>query len=422
MPAASSACPPSVGWEGTSRNTNKGCCTSRSPGAASKRTEQRCRQSGHIRFSCVIGESPDTKDLPPTFPATVQEPPRVTGWGAQAHAALVDALVEAGEVVVAEHVADCGLVPLPVTPQVTVHSRGGGCRHMGGLTHCGRFQLCPQCTPFLMAKRLAGLEGIGMKLASDSSLRHFTVVLSVRHHCGAHWKTLVKALRGMQSALRRSHRWREVVAGFLRLLESTYGRNGHHPHEHILVSLRVPDDFDAEGFFSWVRTVCEREAEKAGRTCNFQDGWWAEVPRERLAVALRYLGSVDKMGTSASNPLHEFSSSSKHQPLWCIPPKAYAQVWRDSFRVRWFGVGGCWACKDTVKSDEEVEQERQKTGEIIAHILRETWRSWTPRERRDRRAVICDRTLTDAQAVDYVVACGGIAGAPSEPDWGEVTQ
>jgi len=381
-------------------------------GAPSKRTDQRCHHHGKVRYSCVSGAaSPET---PPGDPGVG---PRVRGWGAQAHAALVDALRDAGETRVAEEVADCGLVPLPVAAHVTVHSRGGGRRHMGGLTHCGRFQLCPQCTPFLMAKRLESLEGVGAKLAQDEGLRHFVLVLSLRHHRGARWKVLVAALRKMQATLRRSHRWRRVVVGFVRLLESTFGAHGHHPHEHLLVTIRVADGFDPEKFFRWVRETCEATARKASRTCNFQDGWWSEVSRDQLGKALGYFGSSDKMGTSSI--LSEFSTSTKHQPLWCIPPKAYAQVWRDSHRLRWFGVGGCWHASDTAKSDEELEQERQETGLTIAHVLREIWKAWTPQERRDRRAVVHDRTLTDDQVVHYVVACGGIAGPPPLPDWGE---
>lgn len=384
----------------------------------SKTTEQRCHPQGHIQFSSVSGEPLPT--LPPTPMDAPTGGARVSGWGPQAHAALVDSLREAGEKKVADEVADCGLIPVPAAAHVTVHSRGGGCRHMGGLTHCGRFQLCPNCTPFLMAKRLDALGAIGAKLAREQELRHFQLVISLRHHRGARWKVLVQALRQMQAAVRRGHRWRAVVKGFVRLLESTHGKHGHHPHEHILITMQVAEDFDAEAFFCWVREVCERNAEKAGRSCDFTDGWWSEVPREQLAAAIGYLGSADKMGTSGPNPLNEFSSATKHQPLWTIPAKAYAQVWRDSHRMRWFGTGGCWASKDTAKTDEELDQEREETGEVIAHIPRETWKSWTPSERRDRRAVIYDRTLTDPQAVMCVVDWGGVAGPPPIPDWGDV--
>lgn len=393
-------------------------------GAPSKRTNQRCHHHRHIQYSSVSGDPLPT--LPPIPLAQDPDPgnnsrqgPRVSGWGPQAHAALVDALRDAGETTVSEEVMDCGLIPLPAATHVTVHSRGDGCRHMGGLTHCGRFQLCPNCTPFLMAQRLEALEVIGRSLAKDERLRHFQLVISLRHHLGANWKALVHALRKMQAAVRRGHRWRAVVQGFARLLESTYGKHGHHPHEHILIALRASKDFDAEAFFLWVREVCELNARKAGRSCDFTDGWWSEVPRGQLSATIGYFGRTDKMGTSGSNPLSEFSSSTKHQPLWCIPPRVYAQVWRGSYRMRWFGVGGCWKSSATDKSDEEVEQERQETGTVIAHIAREVWKAWTPRERRDRRAVIYDRALTDPQAVTCVVAWGGVAGPPPIPDWGE---
>jgi len=339
---------------------------------------------------------------------------RVTGWGPQAQAALVDALLEAGEPEIAGAVAACGAMPLPGASNVTVHSRGDGSRHMGGLCHCGRFQCCPVCTPYLMARRLEAIAPLAARIAGDGDLRHFMVVLSLRHHLGADWKILVQALRKMQAALRQGHRWKDAVVGFIRLLESTHGRNGHHPHEHLLVSLRVSEGFDVEGFFGWVREVCERHAKKAGRSCDFQDGWWSEIPRERLIGAVGYLGSADKMGTI----LEEFSTTTKHQPLWCIPPKAFAQVWRGSKGMRWFGVGGCWKSQATEKTDEELDEERETVGQVLAHVPIAVWKAWTPRERRDRRAVVSDRSLTDAQILEFLVACGAVAGPPPDP-WGE---
>jgi hypothetical protein len=276
-----------------------------------------------------------------------------------------------------------------------------------------------------MGRRLEALEEIGAELARDEALRHFMVVISIRHRRGAPWKVLVNALRKMQAAVRRGHPWRSVVVGFIRLLESTYRHaNGHHPHEHIVVSMRVGEDFNAAEFFEWVQTVCKRNARKARRSCDFMGKWWSEIPRERLGKALRYFGKADKMGTSdvpddSSNPLHELSTTTKHQPLWCIPPYAYAQVWRESYRMRWFGVGGVWNSKLTAKTDEELDQEREETGDVIAHIPRSVWLFWPPKLRREIRTMVADRTLGDTQVVDRITSLGGVAGTPPIPDWGE---
>lgn len=344
--------------------------------------------------------------------------PRVTGYGPSAQAALVDALMEAGEAEVAWKVAACGAMLRIMVHHVTVHSRGGNRRHLGGLAHCGRFQVCPCCTPYLMARRLETLTPLGARLAADPGLRHFAIVLTLRHRAGADWKQLVAVLRRMQAALRRAHPWRSAVAGYIRLMESTYTRNGHHPHEHLILTLRADAAWDAAGFFAWLKDLCERQARKAGRTCEWTGDWWSEIAPERLGRALHYFGTAEKMGTTGANPLMELSTSTKHQPLWCIPATPYAEVYRASHYMRWFAVGGCWRTGKTDQTDEELDAEREQMGTVIAHVPGAVWRAWTPHERRDRRAVVHDRSLTDAQIVELVIAWGGLAGPPSLPDWG----
>ncbi len=334
-------------------------------------------------------------------------------------------LQEAREWEVAGRVGACGVMPLPGAHNVTVHSRGDGHRHMGGLAYCGRFQVCPSCTPYLAHRRLEALESLSVKLAADTGLRHFMAVLTLRHHRGARFRALVDALRKMLASLRQGHLWRDAVAGYIRLAETTYGEHGHHPHFHLLLSVRGGEGWEPEGFFAWVQHRCAAMARKAGRTCDFTNGWWSEVPRERLLKSVRYFFASDKLGTSSF--LFEIhSSGTKHMPIWCIPAKAYAEVYRDSKGMRWYSVGGCWKDQATAKSDEELEQERQETGQVIAHIRQEVWKAWTPQERRDRRAVVSDSSLTDAQVVECLLVWGGAAGPPiseweppsNEPDSG----
>ncbi|OIQ79486.1 hypothetical protein GALL_387750 [mine drainage metagenome] len=137
---------------------------------------------------------------------------------------------------------------------------------------------------------------------------------------------------------------------------------------------------------------------------------------ERLVAAATYGFSSEKLGTS-SVLAEVHCSASKHQPLWSIPPRAYAEVYRDSKGMRWYSVGGCWKTKATARTDEELEQERQETGTVIAHIPRDVWKAWTPRERRDRRAIVYDPSLTDSQALVCLLAWGAVEGAPPEPAW-----
>lgn len=343
---------------------------------------------------------------------------RVSGWGHQARAALVDALKEANEPMVAREVAGCSSFLLGGS--VTVHQAEGDRRHLGGLNHCGR-PICPICGPYLSARRLEALEPVAARLAADEGLRHFMVVLTLRHRLGSPWRPLVDLLRKMQTRLRTHRRWKDRVAGFVRLLESTHGRNGHHPHEHLILSVREGQEWDPSEFFKWIEEICSQMAEQAERTTEWREGWWSEIPRERLLQAATYLANdSEKQGTLSV--LHETTASAtKHQPIWTIPAEAFAEVWKNSKKMRWFGVGGCWKTTETDATDEALNEEREEVGQVVAHIPGDVWRSWTPQERRDRCSVITDRGVPWRDLQEVLEAWGCVLGPPPDP-WAGVDQ
>lgn len=384
-------------------------------------------QSWHPHGDCVQKGKPKAKPRPRSREerlASDYAPSRVTGWGPGAQASLVDELLGVGQIEVAGLVARCCASPLASCGVISVVERPDGKRSVAGLCHCGRM-LCAICAPYLMGRRLEGLEPLALKLASDSGLRHFLLTLTVRHYLGADWKELVVALRKMQTAIRQGHQWRDMVEGYIRLLESTFGKNGHHPHEHLLVSIRADQAWDPTPFFTWIENLCTKQAAKADRSCVWATDdkgkplWWSEVQPERLVAAVRYYAEGDKMGTSTPSALREVSSAAtKHQPIWTIPGRAYAEVYRGSKNMRWFAVAGVWASEDTAKTDEELNEEREVEGETIAHIPVDVWNGWTPAERRDRMAIIYDRTVTREQVLIFLLACGALAGPPPDP-WAE---
>ena len=198
---------------------------------------------------------------------------RVSGHGAQAHAALVTYLVEEGFIEVAGEVARCCSMPRPMNTWVTVHQRADGKRHVGGLAHCGRM-VCPICAPYLMASRMEVLERRVTQLKQKEGLRWFLFTPTIRHRKGAKWRPLVEVMRSVSRRMIQRKPWRDAVAGWVRVLETTYGWAGHHPHEHYLLVVKASEGWDAEGFFRWVQETFERLIREEGRTCDWQPGWW----------------------------------------------------------------------------------------------------------------------------------------------------
>lgn len=342
---------------------------------------------------------------------------RVSGHGAQAQAALVSSLIEDGFIEVAGEVARCCSKPLPMSSWVTVHERADGKRHAGGLAHCGRM-LCPICAPYLMASRMEVLEERMKKLREQEGLRWFLFTPTIRHRRGAEWRPLVETLRSASRRMVQRKPWRDAVIGWVRVLETTYGWNGHHPHEHFLIVILPPDGWDPDEFFQWIQETFDRLVREEGRTTDWQPGWWSEVEQGREVQALRYLGEAEKMGTASGDPLREvMGATTKHQPVWALPSEAFAEIWADSKNLRWFGVGGVLKDQETEKTDEEIGEERETTGSVIACVESSVFASWSPRERRDRLAVLYDPSLPLAGFLRAWRAWGGRVGKPPDK-WG----
>lgn len=351
-------------------------------------------------------------------------PPRVSGYGYQARAALVGALVEDGCLEVAGEVAHCSSFILGAGRGMTLHENEEGRRHLGGMNHCGR-ACCPICGPYLMAKRMEALHPVAERLAEDEGLRFFYLVMTIRHKKGGRFRELVRILRLCQRNLVQNRaKWRKVIEGHIRVLESTHTRNGHHPHENMI--LAADAGIDADAFFAWLQKQFEKTARKHKRTAEWaevgQDGtphpWWSEIPRDELGKVVNYLGSDEKMGRPPAALREALGSAHKHQPLWAMEPRAFAEVWTESKGLRWFDVGGVFRTVATDKTDEELNEERVETAPAIGYVPRDVFRTWTGAEKRDRQAVLVDRTLMKAQALEYLVAVGGVVGPPPEPDWG----
>jgi hypothetical protein len=149
--------------------------------------------------------------------------------------------------------------------------------------------------------------------------------------------------------------------------------------------------------------------------------WWSEIPRDQLGKVLNYLGSDDKQGRPPAALREALGAAHKHQPIWAIEPKAFAEVWVESKGVHWFGVGGCFKTEETAKSDEEISEEREVVAPAIGYVPKDVFAKWTPEEKRDRQTVLVDRTLTKPQKLIFLVAVGGVLGPPPVPDWGTET-
>lgn len=149
---------------------------------------------------------------------------------------------------------------------VTVRCDG---QHAGfcGVINCGSVWSCPVCNAKIMKVRGDDVASI----ASVNDARGGTALfgtVTIRHHAGQSLAELHAAVIAAWGRLTSGVGWQQMlarhdVAGWVRVVEITYGRNGWHVHVHCLLLLRagITDDAlaDLAGWFAarWVRVVAK---------------------------------------------------------------------------------------------------------------------------------------------------------------------
>jgi hypothetical protein len=338
------------------------------------------------------------------------------------HARLVKTLREAGYMDVAEVVSRCGTRPLPTVMNIDVRGNEEKHRYIGGVCHCNSM-ICPPCAKYYAAKRREKLQVQGEELAKHifdkcdcsqkvSSIgtlpicllggkpvylkgaKAYHMVTTLRHRMGAKYSVLVGALSEVHKKIQQRSFWRESVVGNVRSMELTYGTNGFHPHHHNLVILG--SWVDAEWFSNKVKLFWEKELGKLGRSCDWKAGWFEQVRGESFDDLVRYLNK-------AVNEVSLFSN--KIKTPWQLPANAYVEVYREGKGVRWFGVSGVWKSDETVKaeSEAELEGERESKDPILVSIPIENWNSLTIEDKLLVRAVVADKTISNADCVNTLI-------------------
>jgi hypothetical protein len=295
------------------------------------------------------------------------------------------------------------MLPLPGW-DIKIRAEGDH-RSLVGLQHCGR-HLCPVCHPYHQATRRAKLEARLPEVIAEQSARYLFVTVTARHHLGVRWKDLRRDIHSVTRSLQQTRRWR-VTLGHIRSDETTWGKHGHHFHQHWLIA--IPENVEPEEWLGWMKGYIESRLLALGRTADWQPGWWQEVPASELVNVARY--QTEGIGW-------ELTGAATKKAPWDMPPAAFAEVWESSRGCRWWSTAGCFRIKGD--TDEEIEAERQaRPGEVIAWVPGIVWTSLSRDTREDLLELIADRTLSREQFLALWsranIALGGVLGVGPPP-------
>ena len=184
-----------------------------------------------------------------------------------------------GRLLPCERVASCG--QKSTGQHVTLHVHDGHA-HFGAIETCGSVWTCPVCAAKVTEGRKADIEAILAAHAAEGGVA-FMATLTVPHTAFSRCRALRKGVSTAWSKVKSGKAWvtaRECYGwqGDIRALEVTHGRNGWHPHLHVLILFRPgTSKRDTYGFGGWLFDAWARAVERLGMGACHRDAFSWEL-------------------------------------------------------------------------------------------------------------------------------------------------
>lgn len=187
----------------------------------------------------------------------------------------------------------------------------GGTSYLTGLQTCRNLWLCACCAAQISEFRRRDLtEAVQRWTGQGGTVVMLT--LTAPHYVGDELRTNLDGILDAYRWMTKQRRWRDWMkgqgaAGSVRALEVTHGRNGWHPHLHVLLflgDLGLPVKVDAE----WQETKPIRDAAFAAWASSQLDGLWELWAEACTRKGLREPSREHGVNLSDSNTTAEYVS------------------------------------------------------------------------------------------------------------------
>lgn len=262
--------------------------------------------------------------------------------------------------------------------------------HFSGVQHCGSIWACPVCSPIIRRERAAEItEAARRHLASGGGLA--MVTFTIRHSRANALLDSMQVLTEAYADMSRSRAFREWksergMCGYIVATEITYGKNGWHPHRHVLMLFDQPISHEMESSLrSELFTMWSHAVERSGgETVSYEAFDVQVVTRGEEQVSsyiTKTIKGVDGIGAEFSladvkagradgsiNPFQLLDiETPEAEALW----NEYVAATKGRSAIRWsrglrdlLGMG-------RERSDEEIVDELEQTGEACLLISNE---------------------------------------------------
>lgn len=156
-----------------------------------------------------------------------------------------------------------------------VHAGEGHTAHYSGLERCASVWACPVCAAVIRSHR-ADEIGRAWQANVETGGSGLFVTLTLRHQDGDDLAAMLDHLLGAWRKVQTWRAWRGSktgpgwrdrldVRGIIRATEVTHGRNGWHPHSHLLVVTgHEPSETEREAFRAWLSAAWQKAVTAAG--------------------------------------------------------------------------------------------------------------------------------------------------------------
>jgi len=261
-----------------------------------------------------------------------------------------------------------------------------------GLKTCGRVWLCPCCSPRISNKRRDELNLL-LSGARAAGLAVVMLTLTSRHDRNMALAPFLAALKSAKRKLTgRQVYSRLPLVGSVTACEYTHGKNGHHPHYHIILLLDAPAS-DAVGLVETLRPAWLTALASVGLSGNE-----AAFHVQNASAAANYIG---KFGAADELALQGTKQGRKgSRSPWQLlddardGDKRAGAIWRE-YAAAFTGTAQLWwsrGLKDRFGINEASDADAAQEAEPADVPTLETLRTWVAsgawREARRRRVAI----------------------------------
>lgn len=259
--------------------------------------------------------------------------------------------------------------------------------HYGNLQRCGSVWFCPNCSPKITEQRKNEVK--------QAVERHtgglYMLTLTIPHYMG---DDLEKLLMGFRDALKRFFNgtrkskaiWADMGRiGHIKALEVTYGKNGWHPHYHILIftDKELPQGYDITPLIELWQNCC-RLAKlpipssqygldfRKGEYSEYVTKWGWNIESEMTKGHIKK-GRAGNMTAWDLLKYYAFGLGADDFERYGKLFQEFARCFKGSQQLYWsrglkamFGIGE--------KTDEQIADETQKNAQELFELQRELWR------------------------------------------------